>query len=201
MIICIAAVILIIFAFPKDTGTDGYAWVTIIGGFIAIIFGFVLLMCCKVYANKMSWRKRLLLYSVCEDIENTNLNGSAVGIKPGKEAAWIELGNKASLGKYHLTEDRFKPYYIPTADNKPPTVTNTTIVEQNKPQPSTTTTSVTNTTTTQVQREPVQTVTVTTQQQPVQTSTFVPARQTELQLQTSEINKNHTVTQSVVNLK
>lgn len=92
--------VLIIVAFPKDSGTDGYALFVVIGGIIAICFGFVLCMCCKVYANRMSWRKRLLLWDVCHEMENTNLNGTPVGIRPGKEGAWIELGNRTMIGKH-----------------------------------------------------------------------------------------------------
>lgn len=69
IILCILLTILFIFAFPVDGGVDGYAWMPIIACILAIIFGISLLLCCKIYADKLSWRKRLLMYSVLDNLE------------------------------------------------------------------------------------------------------------------------------------
>lgn len=101
VIICIIVTLLIVFAFPNDSGINGYEWMPIAACIIAIIFGFILLCCCKINADRLSWRKRLLMYNVLEDIELLHLKNSPLGIRPGKEGAWIELGNLASVGRSH----------------------------------------------------------------------------------------------------
>lgn len=92
-------VLLIVFA--SDVGMNGVEWVPVIGCIIAIFFGLVLLLCCREGANRLSWRKRMLLYGVLDSIEEKELKDTELGIRAGSEGAWIELGNKASLGKIH----------------------------------------------------------------------------------------------------
>lgn len=79
----------------------GVEWVPVIAGVLGIIFGVVLLLCCREGANRLSWRKRMLLYSVLDNIEDKELKDTELGIRAGKEGAWIELGNKAVLGRIH----------------------------------------------------------------------------------------------------
>lgn len=95
---CIVVTLALLLIFPNDGGIKGYEWAPIVGCVIAILFGIFLLLCCKINADKLSWRKRLLMYSALEDLEQVNLRDTALGIRPGKEGAWIELGNKASIG-------------------------------------------------------------------------------------------------------
>lgn len=104
IILVIVAVILLI-VFAEDVGMKDYAWVPIVGGIIAIIFGIVLLCCCREGANRLSWRKRMLLFTTLESIEEKDLKDTELGIRAGKEGAWIELGNKNSLGS--LTSQRY----------------------------------------------------------------------------------------------
>lgn len=109
MIVCIILTVLIILAFPNDSGIKGYEWMPIAACLIAIIFGIVLLCCCKINADRLSWRKRLLMYNVLEDIELLNLKNTPLGIRPGKEGAWIELGSLASVGSLDLTKTSSDP--------------------------------------------------------------------------------------------
>lgn len=77
---------------------NGFIWVPIVAGVLGIIFGIILLLCCREYANQLSARKRDLLYKALSDIEEKDLKDTELGIRSGKEGAWIELGNKIDLG-------------------------------------------------------------------------------------------------------
>lgn len=99
VILVIVASILIIFAWPESFGIKGYEWVVVVGGIIAIIFGVILLLCTRAYANKLSWRKRLLMFGVLDRMEQVNLKDTEYGMRPGKEGAWIEYGSRSHLGR------------------------------------------------------------------------------------------------------
>ena len=103
VILVILAIILIL-VYSDNTGVTNFPWVVIIAGIIAIIFGVVLLMCSKEGANRLSWRKRMLMYSVLDNLEEKELKNTEFGIRAGKEGAWIELGNKTMLGKSFVTK-------------------------------------------------------------------------------------------------
>lgn len=47
----------------------------------------------------------MLLFTTLESIEEKELKDTELGIRAGKEGAWIELGNKNSLGS--LTSQRY----------------------------------------------------------------------------------------------
>ena len=75
--------------FSIDEGVgSGYWWVPLVAGILGLIFVSVLLMCCKEGANRLSCRKRMLMYSALDDIENKKLKNSEYGIKLEKK----ELG-------------------------------------------------------------------------------------------------------------
>lgn len=137
------AVVLVLFLWTSDLGVRRSEWVPIVVGIVLIVFGFVLLMCCREYANRQSHKKRLMLITIFEQLENNNLRDTENGIRVGKDAAWIEFGNKALLEKW-------KPAVLSVVTAKP---------GQSAP-PKTTTT------TTQFQQQPVQ-------QQPVQQQVYV----------------------------
>lgn len=137
--------VLVLFLWTSDLGVRRSEWVPIVVGIVLIVFGFVLLMCCREYANRQSHKKRLMLITIFEQLESNNLRDTENGIRVGKDAAWIELGNKALLEKW-------KPAVLSVVTAKP---------GQSAP-PKTTTT------TTQFQQQPVQQqVYVQTPQQPV----------------------------------
>lgn len=100
-VILVIVAIILLCVFAEDVGMKDVLWVPIIGGVIAIIFGVILLLCCREGANRLSWRKRMLLYSVLNKVEEKDLKDTELGIRAGKEGAWIELGNKATLGSRH----------------------------------------------------------------------------------------------------
>lgn len=77
---------------------NGYWCVPLVGGILAIIFGIILLLCCREGANRLSWRKRMLMYSTLDEIEDEKLKNTDYGIRAGKEGAWIEVGTKAGVG-------------------------------------------------------------------------------------------------------
>ena len=99
IILVIVAVILLI-VYAEDVGMKGLAWVPIIAGVFAIFLGVVLLFCCREGANRLSWRKRILLFGIFDKIDDEELKNTEFGIRAGKEGAWIELGNRASLGNF-----------------------------------------------------------------------------------------------------
>lgn len=51
----------------------------------------------------------MLLYSVLDSIEEKELKDTELGIRAGSEGAWIELGNKVSLGMFSSNQDKFRP--------------------------------------------------------------------------------------------
>lgn len=124
--VVILVVIIIVSAYSTETGTKDFTWVIYAAGGIAIIFGGVLALCCREMANRLSWRKRLLMFGALDRLEQTNLAGTDMGIRSGKEGAWIEYGFKNSL-------DKFRPSYVPVAQNQPAVVT-VTPPPQNPPQ-------------------------------------------------------------------
>lgn len=93
--------VILLCVYAENVGMKGVEWVPVIAGVLGIIFGVVLLLCCREGANRLSWRKRMLLYSVLDNIEDKELKDTELGIRAGKEGAWIELGNKAVLGRIH----------------------------------------------------------------------------------------------------
>lgn len=125
--IVVTVVIIIVAGYSTETGTQNFTWVVYAAGGIAIVFGGILALCCREMANRLSWRKRLLMFGVLDRLEQTNLSGTDMGIRSGKEGAWIEYGLKNSL-------DKFRPWYIPVAQNQPSTVVVTPPPQQN-PQP------------------------------------------------------------------
>lgn len=96
-----AVIVVVVFLciFATESGINGYEWVAIVGGVICIFWGYVLTICCREGANRLAWRKRLMLYDILDKFEHTNLAGTELGIRPGKEAAWIEYGHKSKLGR------------------------------------------------------------------------------------------------------
>lgn len=98
ILIIVAVVLLMVYSGNVGMGS-GYWWVPLVGGILGLIFGIVLLLCCKEGANRLSWRKRMLMYSALDDIENEKLKDNEYGIRAGKEGAWIEVGHKSSIGK------------------------------------------------------------------------------------------------------
>lgn|SRR3990167_8861644 len=124
----IIVVVVIVAGYTTETGTKDFTWVVYAAGAIAIIFGGILAICCREMANRMSWRKRLLMFGVLDKLEQTNLAGTDMGIRSGKEAAWIEYGLKSSL-------DKFRPWYIPVAQNQPGPVTVTPPPQQQQQYP------------------------------------------------------------------
>ena len=98
ILVIVAFVLLMVFSGDVGMGS-GYWWVPLVAGILGLIFGIVLLMCCKEGANRLSWRKRMLMYSALDDIENEKLKNTEYGIRAGKEGAWIEVGHKASIGR------------------------------------------------------------------------------------------------------
>lgn len=143
---------MILFLWTNDLGVRRSEWVPIVAGIVLIVFGFVLLMCCREYANRQSHKKRLMLITIFEQIENNNLRDTENGIRVGKDAAWIELGNKALLEKW-------KPAVLSVVTAKP-----------GQSAPPKTTTTTTNYQQPQVQTQPVQ-------QQPVYVQPVQPVQQ------------------------
>jgi hypothetical protein len=114
--IVVAVVIIIVVGYPSDAGIQDNTWVVYAAGVIAILFGVVLILCCREMANRLSWRKRLLMIGVLDNLEQTHLVGTDQGIRAGKEGAWIEYGPKNNV-------EKFRPWYIPVAQNQPAAVT------------------------------------------------------------------------------
>ena len=109
VILVIAAVLLISLVWPSEFGVKSYEWIVIVGGVIAIIFGVVLLICTKKYADQLAWEKRLEMFGVLDRLEQVNLKDTGDGIRPGKDGAWIEYGPKANLGRLLLTQTGSDP--------------------------------------------------------------------------------------------
>lgn len=126
--VVIIVVIIIVAGYTTETGTKDFTWVVYAAGGIAIMFGGVLALCCREMANRLSWRKRLLMFGALDKLEQTNLAGTDMGIRSGKEGAWIEYGFKNSL-------DKFRPSYVPVAQNQPSSVTVTPPPPQNQSPP------------------------------------------------------------------
>lgn len=103
-VIIVVVLVILMIVFAKDVGVQNdWWWVPIVGGIIALIFGIVLLCCCKEGANRLSWRKRMLMYSAFDNMEEEDLKNSEFGIRAGKEGAWIEVGHKSTIGKAIIT--------------------------------------------------------------------------------------------------
>jgi hypothetical protein len=126
---------ILLLVFAENAGMKGVEWVPVIGCVIAIIFGLVLLLCCREGANRLSWRKRMLLYGVLDSIEEKELKDTELGIRAGSEGAWIELGNKASLGKYPLIADKFRPASYTVIQSQATTTSAPVSSPNNKPAP------------------------------------------------------------------
>lgn len=77
---------------------NGVIWAPIVAGVIGIIFGVILLLCCREGANRLSWRKRMILYGKLDEIEQKELKNTGLGMRAGKDGAWIELGRSEALG-------------------------------------------------------------------------------------------------------
>lgn len=127
-ILVIAAVIVVTLVFLEDIGLKGYWWFIIVVGLIALIFGCILLCCCREYANRQSWKKRCLLNTTLNKIEQTSLAGTDYGLRSGKEGAWIEYGPKAKL-------DQFKTATVHTEKVVSTTTTTKKEVVQQAPPP------------------------------------------------------------------
>lgn len=101
IVVVVVLVALLLLTSNNWMGTVGYEWAPIVAGVLLILFGVVLCFCCQEYANRLAWRKRLLLYEVLNHMEGDQLNGTALGMRAGPDGAWIEAGNKALLNNFN----------------------------------------------------------------------------------------------------
>jgi len=100
-VLVIAFTILVIFLWRKEFGfNNDLWWVPIIAAIFGICFGGVLLLCCKQYANRMSWRKRMLMYRVLQSMDYSNSGQNGIQLRPGKEGTDIEIGTANSVNPY-----------------------------------------------------------------------------------------------------
>lgn len=116
---------ILIFGYSDNIGVTNYSWVVVVACAVAIVFGFILLMCSREGANRLAWRKRLLMIGVLDKVEREKLAGTEMGIRSGKDGAWIEYGNKAALNNY-------RPAYMALPQNE---TQGTVIVDPSKNQP------------------------------------------------------------------
>ena len=105
--------IFLLYLWDDAWGLFGKAWVPLVGGLIAIIFGVILLYGCKIYSDKLSWRKRLLMYKVLKNIEEKELKDTGLGLRPGKDGAWIEFGTLETINKFIPRDDFLTPLELP----------------------------------------------------------------------------------------
>jgi hypothetical protein len=102
-VILIIVAVALLMAYSGKVGMgSGYWWVPLVAGLLVLIFSVILLMCCIEGANRLSWRKRMLMYSALDSIEDEKLKNTEYGIRAGKEGAWIEVGHKSAIGKILL---------------------------------------------------------------------------------------------------
>lgn len=146
-ILVITAVILAILVFPVSIGIKGLEWVPVLAGAFLLGFGAVLLLCCVKGADRLSAKKYELMYSSLKQIEDQKLAAKGLGVRPGKHAAWIELGSREKLIKAAPVnlispiappqQQAAQPPYSTLTNPQQPSSTSTTTSPTKQPQPTT----------------------------------------------------------------
>lgn len=95
-----AAVLVAILVGPNELGLPGI-WVIFAVAGIALLFGMLMVACAKQHADKLTYLKMVALVRKLDLVESRYLRNGDIGIRAGKHAAWIEIGNSRDLHDHH----------------------------------------------------------------------------------------------------
>lgn len=97
----ITATVLVLTFYTLDDLGVPHIWVVLAFAGIGLVFAGLMLVCGKLLADKITYRKLVALVRKLDAVESRYLRNCDVGIRAGNHAAWIEIGNLRDVVDHH----------------------------------------------------------------------------------------------------